>query len=387
MTAARRTLMLTLVAAAGGRGRPAFGVNRGDRVAGPPPERTRGERSACRRRGHRRRLPPPAALRPAARRRMLAGVAPHRPPPMTTRRPPPSLLLALLAAVGCAAEPDATDAPPEPPPIMVWADLTGRDRPAPDDRLAYGDHPLQFVEVWTPPGATAADPAPAVVMIHGGCWQTEIAERDLMNWIADDLRARGVGVWNVEYRGVDRGGGWPGTYEDVAAAADLFRDRAADYGLSATKVVVVGHSAGGHLALWLADRPALPEGEPLRGADPLRVDLAISQGGLPDLRAGALREGHPCGTDAPNQMAGPDLAVTSPPEMPRASARRALFHNTLDEIAPPEYARAYLAAVGPAGVTAELIETPGEGHVELVAPGTASWVAQRALILREFGLE
>ena len=57
-------------------------------------------------------------------------------------------------------------------------------------------------------------------MVHGGCWQTEIADRTIMNWVADDLRRRGIAVWNIDYRGVDRGGGYPGTFQDVAAAAD-----------------------------------------------------------------------------------------------------------------------------------------------------------------------
>ena len=78
-----------------------------------------------------------------------------------------------------------------------------------------------------------------------------------MNWIADDLRRRGIAVWNIDYRGVDRpGGGYPGTFLDAAAAADALRDHAARYNLDLSRVVAIGHSAGGHLALWLAARPA-----------------------------------------------------------------------------------------------------------------------------------
>ena len=292
-------------------------------------------------------------------------------------------------------DPEPLPMPPAPPPamdagprVMGWGDLEGRPRPEPDGTLAYGDDPLQVVDVWTPAGATPDAPAPAVVMLHGGCWQTSVAERDLMNWIADDLRSRGVGVWNVEYRGVDRdGGGHPGTYQDVAAAADLFREKGDEYGLRTDRVVAVGHSAGGHLALWLANRPALPESEPLRGSDPLRVDLAVSQGGLPDLVAGAARTGHACGTDAPAKMTGPDPAVTSPPAMPPGEARQVLFHNTLDNIAPPKFAEAYRDVMNDRGVEVTVIETPDEGHVELIAPDSASWAKQRALILEEFGLD
>ena len=82
-------------------------------------------------------------------------------------------------------------------PIMVWDDLLSRPKPAPDATVTYGADALQLVDVWKPAGA---GPHPAVVMIHGGCWQTAIAERDIMNWIADDLRSRGVGASASCYR-------------------------------------------------------------------------------------------------------------------------------------------------------------------------------------------
>src|SRR6185295_10962523 len=95
--------------------------------------------------------------------------------------------------------------------------------------------------------------------VHGGCWQTELGDRRIMNWIADDLRKRGIAVWNIDYRGVDRaGGGYPGTFQDAAAAADALRGAAPKYRLDISRLVAVGHSAGGHLALWLAGRPRLP---------------------------------------------------------------------------------------------------------------------------------
>lgn len=133
-------------------------------------------------------------------------------------------------------------------PIMVWDDLLSRAKPLPDATVTYGygADPLQVVDIWKP---KSAGPHPAVLMIHGGCWQTAIATRDIMNWIADDLRSHGVGVWNVEYRGVDRGGGYPGTYADVGMAADMFASmRGEDGWRNDVPVVVIGHSAGGHLA-------------------------------------------------------------------------------------------------------------------------------------------
>lgn len=265
--------------------------------------------------------------------------------------------------------------PEAPKSIMVWDDLLSRSKPLPDATVTYGTEALQVVDVWKPAGAGRH---PAVIMIHGGCWQTAIATRDIMNWIAGDLRSHGVGVWNIEYRGVDRGGGYSGTYLDVGAAADMFEAKRGEYGFRVdAPVVVIGHSAGGHLALWLARRVAMAKGDQLRGAAPLKVDLAISQGGLPDLRAQTKLPDHGCGNEGAIAMAGDEFARTSPPEMPKGSAREMQFNNDLDRIAPPAFGKAY---------GAEMVTTPREGHVELIAPDSVSWSKQRAVILKAFGL-
>lgn len=300
------------------------------------------------------------------------------------------MMLAMLAtALAACAAPVATkmtateETGVPQKPIMAWGDLLGREQPKPDATLAYGSDPLQIVDVWTPHGD---GPHPAVIMIHGGCWQTAVAERDIMNWIADDLRSHGVGVWNIEYRGVDRGGGMPGTYEDVGRAADLFVAEGGKYGFATDAPrIAIGHSAGGHLALWLARRPALAAGDVLRGANPVRIDVAMSQGGLPDLRAGAARTGHACGTGAPRDMARGDYARSSPPEMPVGTAREILFNNDRDPIAPPDYARAYTAAMAKRGATAEMVTTADEGHVELITPDSISWGKQRQAIFEALG--
>ena len=264
--------------------------------------------------------------------------------------------------------------------IMEWPDLLTREQPQPDTTIKYGDDPLQVIDIWKPTGKGTK---PAVIMIHGGCWQTDIAERDIMNWIADDLRKNGVGVWNIEYRGVDRdGGGYPGTYEDIALASDMFVAQAEAYDFRTDKIIVIGHSAGGHLALWLGNRTAMPAG-PLRGEAPVQVDVAISQGGLPDLREGMRREGHPCGTDAPAKMSRGEFALTSPPEMKRGPAKQVLFNNDKDPITPPEYGRRYMEMIR--GKDVSMFVGENQGHVELIAPDSESWAKQRAYILREFG--
>jgi len=292
-----------------------------------------------------------------------------------------------MAMLGCGSSPEeqtGKEVQAVQGQIMQWSDLLDQKRPVPDETISYGDDPLQVVDVWIPKGDL---PYRAVIMIHGGCWQSDMAERDIMNYIAHDLREAGIGVWNIEYRGVDRpGGGYPGTYEDVAAAADMFAKKGPDFGFSLRKTLVIGHSAGGHLALWLAARPQLPLGVEIRGSNPIRIDVAISQGGLPDLRQGMRQKGHACGTVAPRKMAGDHFRWTSPPEMPIGDPVQILFSNDRDPIAPTEYAHNYKASLASEGVHVETVITPGEGHVELIAPGSKSWAAQKAKILEALTL-
>lgn len=267
-------------------------------------------------------------------------------------------------------------------PLMTWPDLRARPKPEPDRTLSYGDDPLQIVDLWLPQGA---GPHPVVLMIHGGCWETATAERDIMNWAAGDLRQWGLAVWNIEYRGVDRGGGWPGTYEDVAEAADLLGEQGEALGLDLSRIVALGHSAGGHLALWLGNRPALAEGDVLRGGQPLVIDSVISTGGLPDLVFQTTNHGHGCGTASASAMIGPDLGRCTPPSMTPGPARQIQINTIEDPIAPPTYAEAYCAAMLDKGVEVECHTIAGEAHVELVTPATESWRETVGLIEREFG--
>lgn len=291
-----------------------------------------------------------------------------------------------LALAGCAPmKEEAVTAEPVKT-VMTWPDLLERMRPDADRKIAYGGDPLQFVDLWMPAGK---GPHPVVLMIHGGCWLTDVADRTIMNWIARDLRERGIAVWNVEYRGVDRaGGGYPGTFQDVAAAADMLARDGAGLELKTDRIVAVGHSAGGHLALWLAQRSALPKGSVLRGTNPAPVHSAISQGGLPDLEFSSNTVGHGCGTEGARKMAGaasaerPDIyADTSPAAMAPGEAALVQVNTSEDRIAPPDYAERYAAAMRSRGAEVRNLVVPGEGHVELVAPGTRAWAETVQLIV------
>jgi acetyl esterase/lipase len=308
--------------------------------------------------------------------------------------------LGAAALTGCAmpsdAPPPAAPAAPAAPGrgpngLMAWPDLTERPRPTGATAIRYGTDSMQVVDLWLPEGR---GPHPTVLMVHGGCWQTEIADRRLMDWIAGDLRDRGIAVWNIDYRGVDReGGGYPGTFNDVAAAADALRDHAARYRLDLSRLVAVGHSAGGHLALWLAarrspragpDNPLIPRGTPLRSGDvvPLPIPTVISLGGLPDLELAATPPGSGCGTEVIERLVGPAslssrnvYADTSVPRLLPLRARQVLINGRQDRIIPVHYATDYEARARAAGDDVRVRMIDATGHVELIAPGTAAWLA------------
>jgi len=282
-------------------------------------------------------------------------------------------LLSGLALAACAVS-QATPPPATGPDgLMAWPDLLERPRPSPDASIAYGADPLQVVDLYLPAGA---GPHPVALMVHGGCWQTEIADRTIMNWLADDLRRRGIAVWNIDYRGVDRpGGGYPGTFLDVAAAAEALRAHAAAHDLDLSRIVATGHSAGGHLALWLAARPRLPEGSPLRSPDPLPIRAVVSLGGLPDLEEAARPPGSGCGTEVIARISGGRFAETSVPRLAPLGVPQVLINGRQDRIIPVAYAEGYAGPARAAGDSVRVRMIDRTGHVELVAPETAAWAA------------
>ena len=266
------------------------------------------------------------------------------------------------------------------PPLLTWDDLSARPKAEADRTLAYGADHMQKVDLWLPKGP---GPHPVVLMVHGGCWQTSIADRSIMNWIAADLRADGYAVWNIDYRGVDRtGGGFPGTFADAAAAADLLFDKAGEYRLDPTRVVALGHSAGGHLALWLAGRHRLQASHILHRAEPLPLRAVISLGGLPDLEAVAASPDNGCGTEVVGRLVGParDFANTSVLRLLPLGVPQHLVNGREDRIIPFRMATDYAAKATAAGDRVELHTVPKTGHVELVTPGTAAWVETKRLI-------
>jgi acetyl esterase/lipase len=266
--------------------------------------------------------------------------------------------------------------------LMTWPDLLERPRPAPSATVHYGSDPLQVVDVWLPAGR---GPFPTVLMIHGGCWQTDVADRHLMDWVSNDLKRRGIAVWNIDYRGVDRpGGGYPGTVLDAAAAADALRDHAREFDLDTSHIVAVGHSAGGHLALWLAGRPRLPASSALHSARPLPIAAVVSLGGLPDLEL-ETKVDNGCGKTVSATVAGGHYAETSVPRLAPLGVRQYLVNGLDDPIIPTRLATDYQTKMRAAGDKVTIDWIPASGHFELIAPETNAWATAVRDIERALG--
>jgi acetyl esterase/lipase len=277
-------------------------------------------------------------------------------------------------------------APAAPVHNVTFAELKARAKRKADLRLAYGDLPSQVVDLWLPGGA---GPHPVVVMIHGGCWIQSVAGLDLMNFIADDLRRHGVAVWNIEYRRLgEPGAGYPGTFQDVGQAIDLLGKVAPKYGLKLDPLVAVGHSAGGHLALWAAARGRIAKDSPLFVAHPLKIDAVIGQGALGDLDHGEPGMVHACGAGTVAQLIGPAsagrpdvYADTSPDRMEPFPARQILFYGAVDDLAPASQGDIYRDDARKRGGKVEVSVIANANHFDQIAPETAAWAEIRTAIL------
>jgi acetyl esterase/lipase len=222
----------------------------------------------------------------------------------------------------------------------------------------YGAHRSQVAELALPAGS---GPHPVCVLVHGGCWRQRY-DRHLMDALADDLAARGWAAWNVEYRrvGLRAGGGWPETGDDVAAAIDQLA--AVDAPVDLGRVAAVGHSAGGHLALWAAGR------ENAR----VRLTAVVGQAAVSDLAAAA--EQGVCGGMVERLLGGPAGRVpnryraASPAERLPLRIPALLVHGDRDDTVPVEMSRAFAAATG-----CELAELAGDGHYEHLEPASRAW--------------
>jgi acetyl esterase/lipase len=249
----------------------------------------------------------------------------------------------------------------------------------PTARIHYGPDSLQFGDLRLP---SSPGPHPVVIVIHGGCWVSRFATLRNSAALADALRDAGFATWNIEYRRTDSpGGGWPNTFLDVARATDHLRELAKTYPLDLTRTIALGHSAGGHLALWLAAADRVPATSEIARRDPLTLRGAVALAGIADLADFRTYSVNSCGDVVDPFMGGSPEAV---PERYAAGSPAALFPlsvpqvqivGTLDRVMPQPAREAHEAAARGSGSAFELIVIDGAGHHELMSPRSAAWPA------------
>jgi len=240
-------------------------------------------------------------------------------------------------------------------------DILSKPQPPPDERVAYGADANQFLEVRLP---RTKGPYSGLLNIHGGYWRAQY-ELAHAGHLCEALRVAGVATFNIEYRRVGNvGGGWPGTFEDIRSACRFVQQEHSRFHLDLDNLVVMGHSAGGQLALCLA-------------AHETSVRSAISLAGVVDLKKGYALH---LSNDAVAEFLGgkPDAVPehyreADPMELSIPHARQWLLHGTEDEIVPPEFSRDYVTQKKKAGESVQLLEIPHAGHFELTDPAAEAF--------------
>jgi len=271
---------------------------------------------------------------------------------------------------------------------ISFTDLLARPRPAATERIRYGDAPSQFADLWLP---YAGGLHAVVVLLHGGCWRADLPGLDLMTYAADDLRQHGAAVWNVEYRRLgEPGGGYPGTFLDVATALDELRKIARAKSLDLGNIVAAGHSAGGQLALWAAARHRLAKSSALYRDDPLPLKAVVSLAGIDDLATYRAQGPPVCGGPRVidlldgSETRGPwdVFADTSPAELLPIGVPQAVVSGALDPIVPAAFGHAYAAKAIAAGDPVQEFTMKEAGHFELIDPQSSAFATIRSVIAR-----
>ncbi|MEP6820978.1 MAG: alpha/beta hydrolase [Chthoniobacterales bacterium] len=254
---------------------------------------------------------------------------------------------------------------------LSWSALSAMPLPEPGERIPYGDGPQQFGELRLPKGE---GPFPVIVLIHGGCWQSAF-DYVYITRLAAWLTERGVATWTIEYRRIgDEGGGWPGTFLDAANATDALREIAKKAPIDLEHVYAAGHSAGGHLALWLATRAKLPDSSELYRKDPVNIRGVLGLAAIGNLAAYRVGPPGSCHSSVDQLLGGtPDTvadryAQTSPQERLPLGVPQIFIQGENDPIVDPSSVRDYAAAAEKAGDKVTILPLPGAGHFEASVP-------------------
>ena len=261
---------------------------------------------------------------------------------------------------------------------LTFDEVNALPAPAADFRVAYGPDSSQFGELRIPQGK---GPFPIIEIVHGGCW---LSQYDLgyTRAMAAAFVNEGYAVWSIEYRRVGNpGGGWPGTFLDVASATDKLRELARYHPLDTTRLVVVGHSEGGQLAVWLATRSRILKGSSLSGASstkPLHVGGVVSLEGVMDMRA--FGEGpSSCNAAVARVLGGTSAehperyAELSPIELLPIGVPIRLLNGFADRIVAREQASSFAAKAHAVGDDVSYALLEREGHFDVMSPFVPAW--------------
>ena len=289
-------------------------------------------------------------------------------------------MCALLFA--CATQTLATASKRRPqvtkPAVLAPGELQKLPARPPDHRLAYGADPNQFGELRLPAGR---GPHPVAVLVHGGCWKAEYATLRDLAAMGDALKDEEIASWNVEYRRPrQQGSGWPGTYLDVGHAIDYLRQLATKFDLDLSRVVVVGHSAGGHLAMWSGARQRLSSKSALRVPDPLLLRGVINLAGTIDMTENIANMESRCrDTVVTTLLGGTPSAVperyreVSATAMLPLQVPQILIWGEHEDFVPLPLAERYVNKATEAGDKTRLIVVPATGHFESASPASTAW--------------
>jgi acetyl esterase/lipase len=226
------------------------------------------------------------------------------------------------------------------------------------------------------------------VLIHGGCFKAAYATARDLAPMGDALKTSGIATWNIEYRRVgELGGGWPGTYLDVGRAVDYLRTLAGPYALDLNRVVLVGHSAGGHLAMWAAARAQVPKGSVISAVAPLPVRGVLDLAGPVDLTANIAGYEGLCRDSVITSLLGgtpttmPErYAHASPIKLLPLGIPQVLVIGEHEDFVPRALAEAYVREATQAGDHVRLIVIPRVGHFEIASPYASTWPQVEAAI-------
>jgi len=244
----------------------------------------------------------------------------------------------------------------------------------PGQRISYGAGPHQFGELRLP---KVVGPHPVLVVIHGGFWRSGFDLKHL-DPFCSALTASGWATWSIEYRRIgNEGGGWPGTFLDVAAAVDKLRDLAGPHSLELSKVVLIGHSAGGHLALWAAGRKRIPAESAVFGKSPMPLKAVVSLAGVCDLRR-AWQENVGGGVVGELLGGSPEqfperYTAASPFDLLPLGLPQILVHGKDDVGVPVAMSQGYHRRAIELADPARLVELSDTGHFELINPRSKQW--------------